>query len=321
MKNKNKLISVVIPVFNVEKYLSECLDSILVQTYESLEVILVDDGSFDDSRKIADDYAERDKRIKVIHKRNEGVSMAKNIGIRSATGKYITFVDADDYIRKDFIENLVNDATRYKALIVTTTKMCPIDEDNHENIEVYSQYEAFERMFYGTLEKSENGVQMFDRQLLVENSIMFDPEKKVGEDFDFFAQALSYCDNVVVDYRKMYYYRPNPTSIMHQKINEGLIKAMENFSSVGEKLIKRYPQLQNAIDAKKFSDSVSLSIRGYRDREEWKEDFRLFGYNIRNLKWQILFDSKARKKIRAAALVYCIFGNHIGTIMLRRIKK
>lgn len=320
MKNKNSLVSIVIPIYNVEQYLRECLDSILAQTYENLEIVLIDDGSSDESGKIADEFEKKDRRVKVVHKQNEGVSITKNLGVTIATGKFITFIDADDYIRKDFIENLVNDMSKYGTLITTTTKMYPIDEGNIDNVEVYSQYIAFERMFYGVLEKSENGVQMFDRQLLVKNNVIFDPGKKIGEDFDFFAQALAHCDKVAIDYRKMYYYRPNPTSTMHQKINEGLMKAVTNFSSIGEKLVEKYPDLQRAIDSKKFSDSVSLSIRSYHVREEWKEDFEKLSYNIRSLKWKVMFDSKVRKKVRVAAFIYCIFNNHIGTIILRRIK-
>jgi hypothetical protein len=108
---------------------------------------------------------------------------------------------------------------------------------------------------------------------------------------------------------------------MHQKINEGLMKSVTNFSSIGEELVKKHPGLQKAVDVKRFSDSVSLAMRSYDVRGEWRSEFRNSEYNIRNFKWRVLFDGKARKKVRAAAFVYCIFGNHIGTITLRKIKK
>lgn len=321
MKN-NTTTSVIIPIYNVEKYLSECLDSVINQTYRNLEIILVDDGSSDSSGKIANKYAKKDTRITIIHKQNEGVSVAKNLGIKTATGKFITFIDADDYIRKDFVENLVNDMSKHNAQIVTTaTEMHTIDQDTSADIEVFSQFETLERMFYGTLEKSENGVQMFDRQLLAKHKILFDPKKKIGEDFDFFAQALRHCNRVVIDYRKMYYYRSNPTSAMHQKINAGLMKAVTNFSSVGEGLTKIYPELRKAVDAKKFNDSVALAMRSYHARLEWCEDYDKLLYNIKSLKWQILLDRKVRAKVRIAAFVYCTAGNQIGTRVLRRIKR
>lgn len=92
------LISVIIPVYNVEKYLRRCLDSVIAQTYQKLEIICVDDGSIDDSGKICDQYAVRDARIKVIHQENQGLSAARNRGIDAADGEYIAFVDSDDYI-------------------------------------------------------------------------------------------------------------------------------------------------------------------------------------------------------------------------------
>ena len=102
-----KKISVIVPIYNTEKYLKRCFDSILSSTYENLEVILVDDGSPDNSGKICDEYAARDSRIRVIHKKNGGLSSARNAGLDIATGDYVTFVDSDDYIASDIYEKLV----------------------------------------------------------------------------------------------------------------------------------------------------------------------------------------------------------------------
>ena len=101
------LISVVLPIYNVEKYLNRCIKSIITQTYKNLEVILVDDGSPDHCPRICDEWAKKDARIKVIHKKNEGLGMARNTGIENATGEYICFVDSDDYIAPDTIEKVI----------------------------------------------------------------------------------------------------------------------------------------------------------------------------------------------------------------------
>ena len=103
---KKELITIVIPVYKVEKYIDRCIKSVINQTYKNLEIILVDDGSPDNCPKICDEYAEKDKRIKVIHKKNGGLSDARNVGIEAAKGKYISFIDSDDWIEKDFIECL-----------------------------------------------------------------------------------------------------------------------------------------------------------------------------------------------------------------------
>ena len=98
------LISIIIPVYNVEKYLKECVDSVRKQTYKNLEIILIDDGSKDNSGKLCDELAKEDNRIKVIHKENGGLSDARNVGIENATGEYIQFIDSDDFVEKDMIE-------------------------------------------------------------------------------------------------------------------------------------------------------------------------------------------------------------------------
>ena len=101
MENNRPKISIVSPVFNVEKFLARCLDSLVNQTLSDIEIILVDDGSPDNSGRICDEYAKKDDRVIVIHKENGGVSSARNVGIDKAKGKYICFVDSDDYVSKD----------------------------------------------------------------------------------------------------------------------------------------------------------------------------------------------------------------------------
>ena len=102
----NELISIIIPIYNVEKYLHCCINSVIRQTYKNLEIILIDDGSPDNCGKICDEYAKKDNRIKVIHKENGGLSSARNAGLDIAKGEYISFVDSDDYVAENFIEKL-----------------------------------------------------------------------------------------------------------------------------------------------------------------------------------------------------------------------
>ncbi|WP_338778803.1 glycosyltransferase [Metabacillus sp. FJAT-52054] len=112
------LLSIIVPVYNVEKYLAKCLDSIIDQTYSNLEIIVVNDGSKDKSKLICNDYALKDKRINVIHKENGGLSSARNTGLEIATGKYIGFVDSDDWIDSDMYETLLSSATKFNSDIV-----------------------------------------------------------------------------------------------------------------------------------------------------------------------------------------------------------
>ena len=116
--NETPLISVIIPVYNVEPYFRQCLNSVVGQTYEKLEILIIDDGSTDECGKICDEYAERDGRIKVFHTENRGLSAARNLGIDEAGGEYINFIDSDDWFELNAIETAVNAAIDSKADIV-----------------------------------------------------------------------------------------------------------------------------------------------------------------------------------------------------------
>ena len=116
-KSTKKLVSIIVPVYNVEKYLDRCIESITTQTYEYLEIILVDDGSSDHCPKICDNWKEKDNRIKVFHKKNGGVSSARNIGLDNSNGQYITFIDSDDYINKDMIEIMLKEMKDYDICV------------------------------------------------------------------------------------------------------------------------------------------------------------------------------------------------------------
>ena len=117
-------ISVIIPIYKVEKYLNRCVESVVNQSYQNLEIILVDDGSPDNCPKMCDDWAEKDNRIKVIHKENGGLSDARNAGLKVAMGEYISFVDSDDWIAKDFYEVLIRVLNAVCILLMTRKKYC-----------------------------------------------------------------------------------------------------------------------------------------------------------------------------------------------------
>ena len=160
-QRKTELISVIIPVYKVEKYINRCVESVLVQNYHNIEVILVDDGSPDNCGIICDKYAETDSRIKVIHKKNGGLSDARNAGLDIATGQYICFIDSDDYIEKDMLKDMYDNIVRTGADI-TICNYCAVDNEGHKQWESEdisdgewtekefwkNFYDAFEGMYY-----------------------------------------------------------------------------------------------------------------------------------------------------------------------------
>ena len=220
-------VSVIVPIYKVEKYLSECVDSIRNQTLEDIEIILVDDGSPDNCPQICDEYKKLDNRIKVVHKKNGGLSSARNAGMRVATGEYIGFVDSDDYIEVDMYEKMYNTSKKYNVDFV----MCDyyksygsdkkevsleIDEGmyNKEKIKsiIYPQLIMTENIDYGPLLAVWHC--LYKNTFLKENDLYFDDIVKYSED-NLFSSIVGYKSDSFY-YRKgsyFYNYRYNPNSI------------------------------------------------------------------------------------------------------------
>ncbi|QNQ80528.1 glycosyltransferase family 2 protein [Lactobacillus sp. PV034] len=212
---KQPLISVIVPVYNDEKYLSLCLDSLLNQNYKNLEIILIDDGSEDSSLKILNNYSEKDKRINVYHKKNTGVSDTRNYGLERANGEYICFSDADDILTTDYVSYLYKLLICYHADIALTRKMYSNFnkkqvKKNNEML-VSGKDAARDILTYnipiGVYSK------LFKHDFLIKNKIKFDTELYIGEGFNFNFDAFMAANKVVVSDKKIYYYRrDNETS-------------------------------------------------------------------------------------------------------------
>ncbi|OYP01274.1 hypothetical protein CG709_11290, partial [Lachnotalea glycerini] len=147
------LISVIVPIYNVEKYIHRCLDSILRQTYKNLEIILIDDGSTDQSANICEEYKKKDERIQCIHKINGGLSEARNVGMRHATGIYMTFIDGDDYIALDYVEYLFSLLSKYAADIAVCNYQKVLENQNiidqeREKVIILLGDEGLENLLY-----------------------------------------------------------------------------------------------------------------------------------------------------------------------------
>ena len=210
------LITIIIPIYNVEQYLKRCVDSVLQQTYTNLEIILVDDGSPDNCGSICDKYAEADSRIKVIHKTNGGVSSARNAGLDIMTGEYVMFVDSDDYIALDCVEYLVELVERFSAQLAigNYAETCSSQYEfgqNQEGLEQLSGKKAIERQFgRKTVQYVSPWAKLYVKSLFTE--LRF-PEGLLHEDEGTTYRVLYACDKVVVSQRVVYAYYYNPESI------------------------------------------------------------------------------------------------------------
>ena len=222
----DELISIVVPIYNVENYLKKCVDTLINQTYRNIEIILVDDGSKDNCGKICDEYQEKDDRIKVVHKKNGGLSDARNAGIKEATGKYIAFLDADDYVDSTMYEKLYNVIKKEKAEIA----ICGYSRISEENIETkyplkVEKYKKDRSILYnmiGTLPKDAEDINigmsvwkcLYDLEIIKKNELFFQSERVyISEDIIFQIEYFEFVNKVGLISDPLYKYRYNEVSL------------------------------------------------------------------------------------------------------------
>ncbi|MFM0761008.1 glycosyltransferase family 2 protein [Streptococcus suis] len=240
------LISIIVPVYNVENYLDECIRTVLAQTYSNWELLLINDGSTDSSGTICDDYAKGDERIRVIHKNNGGLSDARNAGIDNCTGEYITFLDSDDGIREDFLETCLTTAIQHDVDIVIghffiwdenqQTFYYFVEQSQKDTIELISAQEALNRQVvwknFNTAPFVVAWGKVFKATLF--NTIRF-PKGKVFEDEYTIHKALLKSDSVALINKEFYMYRRHGNSIMTSDFS--LSKVLNNIEALEERIV------------------------------------------------------------------------------------
>ena len=241
------LISVVVPIYNVEAFLSKCIDSIIGQSYRKLQIILVDDGSTDNCGNICNEYASRDGRIEVIHKQNGGLSDARNVGIERAKGKYITFVDSDDVIELDMIEYLYGLLFEYEADISVCQKL-DIDESGRKlNISKSIQNVTYvlhdnETCMHDFLTKGNISVTAWGKlyRVVLFHDIRY-PLGKYHEDTFTTYKLIGLSDTIVVGNKQKYLYRHRKGSIMLQSFSVKHLDAIDANIEKMNYISKFYP--------------------------------------------------------------------------------
>lgn len=209
------LVSVIIPIYNVEKYLEQCFASIISQTYKNIEIILIDDGSTDNSGDIADRLAQDDSRVRIIHKKNGGLSDARNAGMKIATGEYITFIDSDDYVDAKFIEILLELAQTTGAEIIqcnNSRKSTKLGMGSSKAVMMQGTHAFIELMKYKTVSPTA-WAKLYKRSLFYDNKLEF-PVGRLHEDTAIVYKLIYLADKIVCNDNVLYFYRLNNMSIM-----------------------------------------------------------------------------------------------------------
>lgn len=296
-----KIVSVIVPIYNVENYLCNCIDSILRQTYFRLEIILIDDGSPDNCGLICDDYAKKDERIKVVHKENGGLSDARNVGIRIATGEYITCIDSDDYISNDFVEYLINIMNESDADIsicgfLKTIKMNENEQGNSCTIKVYKPEDALEAMLYAQDFTTSAWGKLYKRELF--DDVEY-PVGKYSEDMFTTYKLINKSKKIICSDRICYYYLHRTGSILNSTYSPRHLDVLEALRIIKSTGCLINPELQSAYKSQFVSSMAELLEK----QPPYDENTCNLWEEAKKYLFQVAKNPKASKRVRAQALL------------------
>lgn len=299
--DEKDLVSVVVPVYNVEQYVGRCIESLTAQTYSNIEIILVDDGSRDRSGAICDQYSERDRRVVTIHKKNGGLSDARNEGIRHARGKWITFVDSDDFVHPEYVRILNQNITESGADISVcqfvqkrSTAEKEIGDESETQLipdspAVYSKREGLEKLLYQYISTSACA-KMYKIELFQET---FFPYGKLYEDvvtvFDVFSKA----EHIAVSNSCLYYYCVRGDSIIRKGFAERKLDYIQNTKYVLNKTREAFPGLEKAAISRALWADVHVVVQIGRDKNFLKVQNELWE-EVKKYRKTVLADKKSR---------------------------
>lgn len=306
---EKKLVSVIVPVYNVENYIYKCVNSITNQTYRNLEIILVNDGSKDNSGKLCDELACNDNRIKVIHENNNGVSISRNIGINTALGDYILFVDSDDYLDKNVIEELVKNLSGCDIVKISHKEIRGNKEKNFSNEGVYTKKEYIKKILFGDIGGHSWGY-LLKRDIIKE--IYFDTNTSCMEDTIFILNCILKSNNIKCINTSYYNYRINETGItcsserIFRNIEdymysmdkiENMVKVIRNKNFHSNMLIKRLKLIEcevakiNSVQEIQIlfdNEDINKILRAIDEKASINIIYKLFIYFIINKKYNLI---------------------------------
>lgn len=324
MKQSEDLISVIVPVYNVEKYLHKCVDSIANQTYKNLEIILVDDGSTDNSGKICDEFAEKDGRIKVIHKENGGQATARNMALNDAKGKYISFADSDDWLSDVFIENMHSEILRTDADIAVCARIKVYQKGsklafNDMPSAVMTNVQALKNMLtYNNMDAAPCD-KLYKASLL--KSLRF-PTGYICEDIPFVFGAVMNAEKVVYINKPLYYYLQRQGSTSKSDFSEKS-KGLEIYHRQAADMVsEKFPELKNEADYFSARGIVNLFLIMNRNKCTDKEYYKLIKKQVRKNRKLIMtnpgFSGYERMTIHLCCMGVYPFLKKIKTILGRK---
>lgn len=306
MMEKQPLVSIIIPVYNASAYLRCCLDSVISQTYKNIEIILVDDGSTDDSGKICDEYAGQDGRIKVFHQENGGQALARNNAIKHVNGSFILYADSDDILTTDHVEYFVTLSNKYNADLV----QCEMIKFRDENqILTFEQQKENQERIDEELYNAQEALKQFSYQRkftaspwgkLIKKELMDKLEFPVGvgyEDMAIMFRLIGTAEKLVYSSKICYYYRQHQNSTMHTKFSDKKVDRIRIVEQFFDYIKQNYPD--NIVAAHTRYDLAQLQLlmelpfgREYRDIKKAAYS------NLKKTRKVMLQDQEAPKRLK-----------------------
>lgn len=302
MEEKDRLVSIIVPVYNVEKYLSKCIESLINQTYTNIEILLINDGSTDNSKKICEQFKEKDSRIKLINKENGGLSDARNKGLQEAISKYIAFVDSDDYVEKNYIETLYSLITKFNSEIaiadfrvIKGAKKIKEDETKEYCI---TPEKAIEEMLYSDFYYISACSKLYKKELF--ENVEF-PKGKMFEDVGTTYKLIIKANKIACTNKKIYNYVIRNNSITTSKFKNGHYDLIELTNIMCEDILQKYPNMEKGVLRRKIYANISTLNRMLLSKET-KADLELVNY-IKKTGKTILKDNKVPKRDKIAIIL------------------
>lgn len=238
------MISVVVPVYNIEKYIVSCISSIVAQEYRDFELLLVDDGSKDNSIALAEDYLkDQDAVYRIIRKENGGLASARNEGLKNAKGDYVVFIDGDDCITKDFLKELSKNIGDhdFSFCAFTFVKSQEISEDDDDKKTVFDKETLLNTFLKRTISFVVPSM-LFKKSFLIDNGLFFDEQLRFSEDQPFIWKVILHSETSIYLYRKMYGYYVRENSIMTSTSYDRLAKSHQEYQEVIRDIFRDYPE-------------------------------------------------------------------------------
>lgn len=302
---KDCLVSIVIPAYNVEEYIEECLESVKKQTYANFEVIIVDDGTPDNSGKIADDFAERDCRFSVIHKKNGGVASARNTGLQRAKGEFILFIDPDDWITEDHVEYLLTLQNAENAdMCISTLLFTKKNEPQSENIYIktISAEDASALLLSPETYVGSYG-KLYRRDWLIENRIFQNEKIYSGEGLNFTVKAAQHANKVTISNKKIYYYRRNVSKSATTRFDLKMISnneySLNVIKSEAIKTNEKFDVMWKLFRTHLFISGI-IAIRTNASKKQYLEEYTYWMNIIKQDRFELVKSSyvPTKSKIR-----------------------